>query len=232
MLSAFGQAVRTMSRRAPLAFLTAVVVCGAWLGCASSEEDGILVPGGPEEPAATSTSPTKPDPGQRPAFEAGFEDAGEPDPTPDGGDVCIDTPDQGSTETTATALPDTDDSQNSPITVNGVLSSAVDVDYFKISMTDKSFHFVEPELQILTSGVEMCVFVKCKAGETTVSACAGGAVKKNSDIGTQGCCVTGPAAPTPTWDCPGLSDNDSADFFVRVKQTAPKCQAYSWTYRF
>jgi hypothetical protein len=41
-----------------------------------------------------------------------------------------------------------------------------------------------------------------------------------------------PGNATPVWDCAGFSDDDSADFFVRIRQTRDKCAAYSWSYSF
>jgi len=217
------------SPRGGLAVLLAVVVGVGWLGCGT--DNGNAGEGEPE-PVPSSTSTSKTDGGSRPPFEAGFEDAGEPNPEPDGGgDTCIDKNDQGGTESAAKALPDTDDGQNDPISQTGVLDGPVDVDFFKIRMADKTGRLVEANFELETSGVEMCVFVKCQAGATTVDGCNGG-VLKTSDIGTKGCCATGPSQATPNWDCPGFTDNDSADFFVRFKQTQDKCTTYSWTYRF
>lgn len=216
------------SPRPLLGALAAVVVGVGWMGCAT--DNGDPVPGG-EEPSPTTSSTTGKDSGTRPVFEAGFPDAPDPDPTPDGGDTCIDKDDQGSTETTAKALPDTSDADNSVKTVNAVLNGPVDVDFFKFHMADEFGSSVQADFQIQTAGVEMCVFVKCDGGETTVSSCTGG-VLKTSDIGTKGCCATGPSQVTPNWDCPGITDNDSASFFVRLKQTQDKCTSYSWSYRF
>ncbi|MBX3190374.1 MAG: hypothetical protein KF819_25465 [Labilithrix sp.] len=215
--------------RLPLFFLAAVALGVGWLGCATSNGD-------PDEPGgnnseATGNGTSKPAPTERPAFEAGFEEDPNVDPTPDGGDTCVDNDDPGSSEVTAKVLPPTDDAQNVPITVNGVMNGAVDVDFYKLSMTDLSFRTIDDAFEIKTSGVEMCVFVKCKQGATTVSTCAGG-VKKTSSIGMEGCCATGPSQASPKWDCPGLTDDDSADFYIRISQTGTACVPYSFSYVF
>lgn len=211
--------------------LVSIVITGvAWMGCATSNGDST----GEEEPGPVPTATNK-DAAPRPDFEAGFptDDAGgNVDPTPDGGDTCLDNGDPGGAENTAKQLPDTNDGQNNPITVKGVLNGPVDVDFYKLSMSDNTGSLIGADLQTQTSGVEFCVYVKCKGGgETTVSGCNGG-VLKTSDIGTKGCCATGPSQATPNWDCKGFTDDDSADFFIRVRQTQDKCTAYTWSYAF
>ena len=205
-----------------------MVVGIGWLGCATSNGD----PTGDElNPAPTGSSKTKPAPTEeRPSFEAGFEDAGNNvDPTPDGGDTCVDKNDPGSSENTAKVLPDTTDAQNDPIAVSGILNGPVDVDFYKLHVADTSFHLLQPDTQLKTSGAEMCVFVKCPTGPASVT-CNGGGVAKKSDIGTDGCCAAGPSAATPTWNCSGL--NDEVTLYFRIKQTTNKCLPYSFSYAF
>ena len=204
-----------------------------WVGCASSDD---LV-GSPLDNGSGDDTSGDGEQKPRPTFEAGAFDSGAgdasttPEPEPVGGDSCIDKDDQGSSETTAKALPSTTDGDNTTKSVKGVLNGPVDVDFFKLHMTDEFGSSVDANFQIETTGVEMCVFVKCASGETSVTGCSGGVVTTSS-IGTKGCCATGPSQVTPQWDCPGFTDNDSADFFVRLKQTPDKCTSYSWTYHF
>lgn len=217
--------------RLPLLVLGAVVAAVGWLGCASSEDAPADDPGLATSP--TSSSTTTPQPTTRPDFEAGFvePDAGPVDPTPDGGDTCVDKNDIGGNESLAKMLPDTSDAQNTPIVVSSVLNGAVDADFFKLSMTDTAGRTVDTDFQIKTAGVEMCVYPRCKNGATTLDTCSGG-VLKTSATGTKGCCVTGPGAANPNWDCGGITDNDSADFSISFKQTQNKCTSYSWSYVF
>lgn len=221
---------RSARARSKLVLLAFAAVGVAFVGCGTTNgdpvEDGELSP--------VPTGGAKQDAAPRPDFEAGFpeSDGGIVDPTPDGGDTCIDNADPGGSENTAKLLPDTDDAQNTPISVNGVLNGPVDVDFYKLSMADLALKSIDANLQTPTPGVELCVFVRCKNnGPTTVSGCTGG-VPKTSDIGTKGCCATGPSQAIPNWDCTGITDDDSADFFIRVKQTQNACTAYSWSYVF
>jgi hypothetical protein len=224
---------RSTSRaRSQLFLLGAIVVGVGWLGCATNGDPAIDEPG----PVTSGTSTSKPDSGTRPDFEAGFPD--EPDsgtgaggdPTPEGGDTCLDKDDPGGAENVAKALPGTDDAQNTAISVSGVVNGAVDVDFYKLHVSDVSFHLLQPDIQATSSGVEMCVFVKCDTTGSSGVTCSAPAVKKTSDIGTEGCCATGPAAVTPGWNC--SSTTDSATLFFRIKQTASACLPYSFSYAF
>src|SRR3954468_5567420 len=88
--------------------LASIVVGVGWLGCATSNGDPVT----DDAPLGKPSGSAKPAPSddQRPEFEAGFEApdaAGDnTDPTPDGGDTCVDNNDPGSSENTAKALPD------------------------------------------------------------------------------------------------------------------------------
>jgi hypothetical protein len=53
----------------------------------------------------------------------------------------------------------------------------------------------------------------------------------------RGCCATAAdasaARAVPKWDCSGITDNDSSDFFLRVRQPAANaCLPYTVSYRF
>lgn len=223
-----------MIRRVPLPFFGVALALASvvWIGCATSNGDPLP---GETDPGAREDEPQETK--QRPTFEAGTFDAPPSQNTPDsapepaGGDACIDKDDQGSSETTAKVLPSTSDSDNTTKSVKAVLNGPVDVDFFKLYMADNFTSSVDANFQIETAGVEMCVFVKCASGTTSVTGCSGG-VLSTSSIGTKGCCATGPSQATPQWDCPGLTDDDSADFYIRLKQSANKCTSYSWTYHF
>ncbi len=216
--------------------LVALAMLTASVGCATSNGDPTDEEGAPAPATTTTTSPEKDrppfNPGPMPAPSAPPGASSTPtDPAPAQADTCIDKDDQGGTETTAKALPDTSDADNSVKLVKGTLNGPVDVDFFKFHMSDTFGSLVQADFQIEATGVEMCVFVKCDTGTTDVSGCDGGVVSTSS-IGTKGCCATGPSKVTPKWDCPGFTDNDSAQFYVRVKQAQDKCTSYSWSYRF
>ena len=217
--------------RSQLVLLGVIAIAGAWLGCATNGDPAVDVPA----PAPGTPGTVKPDPTSRPDFEAGFVDmtgdgGSSVDPTPEGGgDTCVDNGDPGGAENTAKALPDTSDSQNTAISVSGVLNGAVDVDYYRLNVADTFGHLLQPDIQATSSGIEMCVFAKCPSGTSGVT-CKAPAVAKKSDIGVDGCCATGPASVTPTWNCGGT--NDSAQLFIKISQTADKCLPYSWSYAF
>jgi hypothetical protein len=208
--------------------------------CATSNGDADVSPGegGGEQSSSGNSSSGSTD---RPAFDASFEPTdpadANVDPTEAGGDTCVDNDDPGSSETGAKQLPSTDDCDDDFKTVKGVLNGAVDVDFYKLSMTDKfglGCTTSQKEFSAATSGAEICVYARCKnATANAVSGCKDG-TEDASIVGMKGCCTSGPGKATPEWDCEGLSDNDSADFVIRIKQAAggDKCLPYSFSYRF
>jgi hypothetical protein len=216
----------------------------ALLGCAS-EEDG---EGTDEKPSVQETSKNDDAPGgtsdpkPSPEFEAKFDPSSDPkrDPTPPNGDQCIDNGDPGSAENVASALPDTDDCDNNDKTLSGIMKGAVDVDFYKLSATDKGISISHPtgcaldtNFESETAGTELCVFARCKTSTTNaVTGCAAGA-ETTSEIGMKGCCAAAPGKALPIWDCDGNFDDDSADFFLRVRQiNGDKCLPYRVKYRF
>jgi hypothetical protein len=213
--------------------LIAVVFAGVLIGCSTDNGDV-------EDPTEMSDSPArekKSTDASTPEFEAGFDesDAGPDigDPSPPDDDQCIDKDDPGSAENTAKVLPPTDDCDNNYKTVSGVAKGAVDVDFYKLSATDKTFCSLDTDFEAQTAGTELCVYVRCQNSTAdAVSGCAQG-VRKTSDIGMDGCCAAGPGKAVPEWDCDGFTDNDSADFFITVRQiNADKCLPYSFRYRY
>lgn len=210
----------------------------ALVACASTEEGedpyGFGSPGDTEETE-------EPESKERPAFDASFEPTPE---TPDsgsggpsggdgGGGPCNDKDDPGATENVAKVLPATTDCDDNYKTVAGIVQSAVDVDMFKLSGTDKTLCSVETDFDLKTSNVQLCVFLKCTNGTLNpVTGCAAG-VSATSDTGMKGCCTSKAGHVTPEWDCGGITDNDSADFVIRVKgENANACLAYQFDYRF
>jgi hypothetical protein len=220
-----------------------VVACGG----ADDETDH------PTEPPASAESPTSPDPstGQGktapPPFHADFSNAppapsaNAPAPSSSAANACVDTDDPGADETVAKALPDTNDCIDDHQDVHGVLKSAVDVDFYKLEGTDEGISLKHPfgcrldtDFSLDAPGAELCVFLRCKNSTAdAVTGCAAG-TPATSDIGMKGCCANAPGRAVPQWDCSGLTDNDSADIFIRVRPTpnAQACLPYDVSYRF
>lgn len=208
--------------------------------CATSNGDADLGPTEGEDDESSSSSSSSGSGGtSRPAFEASIDPSQEQDanvdPTPDGGgDTCVDNDDPGASENVAKSLPNTDDCDDNFKTVKGVLNGAVDVDFYKVSGQDKAGCSVETEFSTSTSGAEICVYARCKnATANAVTGCTHGTVD-TSVVGMKGCCAAGPNKATPAWDCDGITDNDSADFVIRVRQSAggDKCLPYTISYRY
>lgn len=228
-----------MGRSRAWLLVGAFVVSGATaIACGTSNGDA-GTPGVDDPPEDTTDNGTKPP--SRPAFEAGFadEDAGDGGgtTTPEAGTPCNDPADPGGTTGTARALPPTDDCDNNVKPVQGVLSTPVDVDVYKLSTTDKTFCSTDTQFPMSTAGVQLCVYVHCtNAGVSTtnVTGCTAGQKATDKESGWEGCCVVGPGDPAPAYDCAGVTDDDSADFVLRVSatQSTKDCQAYSFGYEF
>lgn len=211
----------------------AMLVGVALAGCATSngEEDE------PQAPStAASSKPKKDENPAPPAFEASIDagDGGGADSTPsDDANKCLDEDDPGSAENVAKVLPDTDDCDNDYKEVSGVAKGAVDVDYFKVSASDRFGCSLDTDFEGETAGTELCVFARCKNSTIdAVSGCSAGTLT-TSDIGMKGCCAAAPGRALPDWDCSGLTDDDSADFVLRVRQPGGnQCLPYKFRYRY
>jgi hypothetical protein len=230
--------------RRPVAAFFALVALGAIFasaacGSATGTDDGV---GGEGNGAESSSGATSSSGSSRPAFDASLPpgETGDAnvDPTPEGGgDTCVDNDDPGNTEVNAKKLADTDDCDNSFKTVKGVLNGPVDIDFYKLTGNDKGG--IPPcqkdtEFSSPSAGTELCVWARCKnATANAVTGCANG-VEDTSVAGMKGCCAAAPGKATPEWDCEGFTDNDSADFIIRIKHTtgANACLPYSFSYRF
>jgi hypothetical protein len=229
-------------RLAPTFGYIALVVLGL-VGCASEDPTGNDEKPNTDSAKNDDTNPKEQADGKSgPEFDAKFDPADpKKDPTPPNGDQCIDNGDPGGAENVATALPETDDCDENEKTFNGIVKGAVDVDFYKLSATDKGISLSHPfgcaldtTFEAETAGTELCVFARCKSSTTdAVTGCVAG-TETTSEIGMKGCCAAAPGKAIPEWDCDsGGTDDDSADFFLRVRQiNGDKCLPYRVKYRF
>lgn len=214
---------------------TALVAGGMALGCGSSVEQ---TPGAePENGDPADTTGGDPPAEDPPPFEATFEDGGAP--TDDGGTggvnpggtLCADPNDAPSG--LGRALPDTDDCNQSLLSITGIAATSVDEDVYTLSAADKLGCNLDTTFNLETAKMEMCVFVQCKvATPDAVSGCEEGTLTTDTQTSLKGCCRTNPGAVVPTFDC--NTTDDSANFTMRLKPNpgAPMCQAYSVRYRY
>jgi hypothetical protein len=226
--------------------------CACLLGfvltaCASGDEaddnsnETVQAPNKPRNERAEQSTATPP-----PPFDATFTErpaSTDPkkDPAPANTDQCIDTNDPGGAENVATKLPDTDDCDDDYKSFSGVMKGAVDVDFYKLLAVDKGPSLTNPfqfcakdtDFKAETAGTELCVFARCKTSTVdAVKGCEKG-TETTSEIGMKGCCAAAPGQAVPEWDCSGGFDDDSADFFMRVRQlNGDKCLPYTVKYRF
>jgi hypothetical protein len=173
-------------------------------------------------------------PPDAPPFDPQFDDAGTDagkDAGGEGGTTCSD-PDDAPAGV-GTALPATDDCQESNLTVTGIAASAVDEDVYTLSISDKFGCSVEPTFALETSKMKMCVFVQCKTATTdAVSGCSAGTLTTDGQTSLKGCCRTDPGALAPSWNCSGSDDSADLTFRLTPNPGAPACLAYSFKYHF
>lgn len=219
-------------RKIATALATSTLLALVWIGCGTDNGD-------PEVDAGTAAPRQKYDAGNtEPDLDSGSagEDAstGEPDAsTGDGGGnpppVCNDTDDAGGSEAAAKVLPVQSDCDGQ-VTKAGVANGIIDRDFYKFAGTD-NFGFgcvVGATAGTTAADLEVCMFVKCKTGDTEFQGCTKGTAA-TSEIGTKGCCTNSPGTVELDYNCGGTTD-EGGDFFMRVKARVDKCIPYTLSY--
>ena len=113
-------------------------------------------------------------------------------------------------------------------TFTGVVDSG-DVDYFTYFGEDKLTCLVNAVAATTDPGFRLCLFAACAGGaQTTIKSCKAGVITSGPN-GMQGCCATAPGNVELDFDCPGLTDDDSADVWMRVDD-ATACTGYAVSY--
>lgn len=229
-MNAAGMRPRQKRIRRGGACALAALALAAWLGCAGGSDPSTGDTTGSPSSTSQPPSPTS----TRPAFDASFPDedgGGVPDAGPDGSTTCSDPNDVGGSEPTAKDLGTITDSDSAGSTFSGVVSGAVDVDYYELTGTDEYGAVVDPTLSSTSTGVEICMFVTCIQGSgIDFKSCTGGS-QATSDLGRPGCCFTAPGSIALEYDCLGTT-NESATMFMRVRQTSSACVSYAASYHF
>jgi len=113
--------------------------------------------------------------------------------------------------------------------INGILSSSSDIDWYKFAGSDTIGCSVDPTMLGPTT-MRLCVFAKCTAGtSTTFNSCVKGL--KTTVGGIDGCCGDGGAQLDYT--CPAFGTDDSATIWMSVDtKTTGTCMPYTVTYHF
>lgn len=241
----------SLARRSLGSVVVGAALMGAFAMVACGTDNGDTY----TSPVPTTTPSSKDAGSNRPAFDAGNTsgngDSGNPsnldsgttdppdadpgNPDPPDPNQCLDPNDPGGTEPLAKVLANTDDSQNNPIVVKGVMNGLSDVDFYKFSVSDTKGHTMDTAFETPTKGIELCVWLSCQKGTANFKGCKGGS-EDTSLAGRVGCCAAGPGTPSPDWECKGSVTHpvldDSANIVVRVRQTADMCLPYSWSYNF
>ena len=212
---------------------TAAPLTVAGLDDSSQGTCGAAASGGKPASSGDGTGGTGSDPGGNdpPSSDptpSGTPDGGAPSPTP--APACSDPSDALGTEASGRPF-STSDGIDTATTVKGVLNGAGDVDYYTGTVTDASFALLQPNVVNNTNGAQLCAFVKCGGGGATTVTCSAGSTATTNENGNKGCCVSGPAVLSPSWDCSGTLD-ETATVSFRVKNTGNACLPYSFSYVF
>lgn len=208
------------------------------IGCSSAQSTEEPV----DEPLPAAPDAKGDDDDDNPKFDPKFNDGGAPKKDASTGQTanCDDPDDPGSAENVATDLPNTSDCDNNYKTVEGVANGPVDVDWYKLSATDEGISVSHPggcsrdtDFVAEDANMELCVYATCQNSTAdAVKGCAKGSPVENS-LKMKGCCVEGPGQAIPDLSCSGFPKDDSATFFIRVRQVnTSQCLPYKYRYRF
>ncbi len=226
------------------AWLAALVVaCGSGQGSGRGSSDAAVdrtaeatEDGGSGDASMTADTGSTPgddsgdDSGIDAATESGADDGGD-DGGDDGSLVCTgDMYEPNDTEVTAYPLGSIDECDTSGSTLTAVSSGSADVDWYEYSGTSTLTCIADPTATIDASGLEVCIFVICAEGTTTISSCTNGS-PATSAAGTPGCCTTGTTSMTAQMSC--SSTTNAANVYMRVRQPSSNmCVPYDLAYHF
>jgi hypothetical protein len=164
------------------------------------------------------------------AMETGGDDGGGDDG--DGGSlVCSgDMYEPNDTEVTAYPLGSIDECDTSGSTLTAVSSGTGDVDWYEYSGTSTLTCTADPTATIDAAGLEVCIFVICAEGTTTIASCTNGSPSMSA-AGTPGCCTTSTTSMTAQMAC--SSTTNAANVYMRVQQPSSNmCVPYDLAYHF
>lgn len=122
-------------------------------------------------------------------------------------------------------LPPISDGEDALGKIEGVISTD-DEDAYQRRITDDQGGFLDPYASTASPNVQLCMFLECDNNDADVieiTNCNGAAPLDYSDT-KKGCC--GPVIDID-YECSGLDDHVQA--FIRIRSTAPQCEAYTIT---
>jgi hypothetical protein len=168
------------------------------------------------------------DSGIEAAIETGGDDGQDGD---DGSLVCAgDMYEPNDTQVTAYPLGSIDECDTSGSTLTAVSSGSGDVDWYEYSGTSTLSCTADPTATIDAAGLEVCIFVICASGTTTISSCTNGSPSMSA-AGTPGCCTTSTTSMTAQMSC--SSTTNAANVYMRVQQPSSNlCIPYDLAYHF
>lgn len=141
-----------------------------------------------------------------------------------------DTAEPNDTEALSLDLGAINDSDSGGGIVQGTLTTAGDIDWFRYTGSDTTFYVADPARTFVASGpARLCKFLECLDGGPVTFDCPSGTQPATSPEGRAGCCGT--AGFGFSHACP--SSVDDAIVFIRVDSPqSPDCIDYSVGYHF
>ncbi len=221
--------LRIVSTTVPASFVLLLATVGA---CGGSEGDGegedpvAVRDGGRRRDAAAATSSS----GEKSSSSGGSSSGGSSSSSSGGsssssGATCSD-PDDASDMLSPQQLGPRKDSDNGPFSVTGIMDGMDDEDAYQWAVSDGSGSFLIPVVSSVATNVQLCTFLKCGAGTLQINECKRGSVALSYSDTVKGCCGQ---SIEIDYDCATVATDD-VQMFVRVRSTAPQCEAYSFEY--
>lgn len=111
--------------------------------------------------------------------------------------------------------------------------SPEDKDYFKFKGSDTFGSVTDPSAKTDSSGIKLCIFTACPNGTQDHECTSTGSLYEENEAGLPGCCIEGPGEVKSDHDCAGsVTDDDSAEIYIRVTATKNACTDYSVDFHF
>jgi hypothetical protein len=108
-----------------------------------------------------------------------------------------------------------------------------DTDYFRFKGKDTTFSVTDPSAKTDTGGIKLCIFTACPDKTQDHECTSKGSLYEENEAGLPGCCVEGPGEVKSDHDCAGsVTDDDSAEIYIRVTATQNACIDYSVDFHF
>ena len=123
-------------------------------------------------------------------------------------------------------LPEVSDGFDPDGKIQGILSTD-DEDAYKYKITDDASPMA-PYASTASPNVQLCMFLACDDGDDIDIQDCGSAAPEDYSAKIRGCCGQ---VINVDFECPGINGDDTVQTYIRIRSTAPQCEAYTITTR-